>query len=408
MNQIMRRVGLLAAIAAPALSAACGGDGRGPASGGLTVVDSAGVEIVTSPAPAWAPGEGWQVAEEPSLTIGSAEEDEAYALFGVVAAVRLPDGRIAIANAGTRQVRIYDASGRHVLDLGREGQGPGEFRRLADVWRGPGDSIVAADNALGRLTVFDAEARFGRTILLQPATPSQAFGRGTLDDGSLLVSLPGRPADPTAGLFDGGMRAFDRYSAEGRPLNPIGVVPQGPQWGFETNGSPAYAAAPLTIFSPPHATGGASVYLGDPTQPEVRQRSPDGTLLRIVRWGVEPRPVTPAIQQTYRDVSIESATTPEARRLVLGFLEQIVFPDHLPVYDVLRADPEGCLWVKPYATDWEADAPWWVFDPAGRWLGSVALPAGLTLLDVGPDYVLGTTRDELGVERVVLHALDRS
>src|SRR5690606_19465085 len=102
MNETMRRVSLLAAIAAPALSAACGGDGRGPASGGLTVVDSAGVEIVTSPAPAWAPGEGWRVAEEPSLTIGSAAGDEAYALFGVVAAVRLPDGRIAIANAGTR------------------------------------------------------------------------------------------------------------------------------------------------------------------------------------------------------------------------------------------------------------------------------------------------------------------
>jgi hypothetical protein len=34
------------------------------------------------------------------------------------------------------------------------------------------------------------------------------------------------------------------------------------------------------------------------------------------------------------------------------------------------------------------------------------LPAGFTLLDIGSDYLLGVTRDELGVESVMLHAIE--
>jgi hypothetical protein len=346
------------------------------------------------------------------LDIGTAAGDEAYTLHGVQAAIRLDDGRIFVANQGTAQIRIYDQDGRHAEDLGRRGEGPGEFQLLMDLWRAPGDSIVAADNRLGRLTVFDDQGRMGRTILLQQSgTPRQLFGRRTLNDGNLLVSGVVRPPEPPReGLFDGGVRQFDRYSPDGMHLNHIGELPHGLNWGFSLGGGPsgfAYTTAPFSIFPPPHATDGETVFLGDGTLPEVREWSPEGELLRIVRWGAEPRAVTSAIRDRYRDMRLEAATTPEFRQSTEAMLDGLVFPDYLPVYETLLMDSEGLLWVKPYSPQWEDGRIWWVLDRSGRWLGEVTVPAGVTPLDVGEDYILATVRNQLDVERVLLYGLNR-
>ena len=45
------------------------------------------------------------------------------------------------------------------------------------------------------------------------------------------------------------------------------------------------------------------------------------------------------------------------------------------------------------------------FDPDGRWLGTVEMPAGPRVREIGDDYVLGTATDELDVEHVRLHRL---
>ena len=42
----------------------------------------------------------------------------------------LSDGRIAIVNQGSDEIRIYDANGRFVNTFGRKGGGPGEFRNV--------------------------------------------------------------------------------------------------------------------------------------------------------------------------------------------------------------------------------------------------------------------------------------
>jgi hypothetical protein len=48
-----------------------------------------------------------------------------------------------------------------------------------------------------------------------------------------------------------------------------------------------------------------------------------------------------------------------------------------------------------------------VFDSAGVWLGSVTMPAGLVVLSIGRDHVVGRRTDDLGVETVAVHTLER-
>lgn len=54
----------------------------------------------------------WRIGTEPSLTIGSVTSGGPDQLFRVEDAIRLPDGRIVIANAGSSELRVFNPDGR--------------------------------------------------------------------------------------------------------------------------------------------------------------------------------------------------------------------------------------------------------------------------------------------------------
>ncbi len=104
--------------------------------------DSAGIRIVGNPRPP----EGsrlWQVGPEWTVSIGDREGDDPYLLHQVMDAMRLPDGRIVVANGGDGELRVFDGSGTHVATWGGRGEGPDEFEYLSLVEPWPGDSIIA-------------------------------------------------------------------------------------------------------------------------------------------------------------------------------------------------------------------------------------------------------------------------
>jgi len=50
-------------------------------------------------------------------------------------------------------------------------------------------------------------------------------------------------------------------------------------------------------------------------------------------------------------------------------------------------------------------ANWSVFAPDGVWLGRVTLPSGLEVYEIGSDYILGRSMDEMDVERILVYEL---
>jgi hypothetical protein len=170
------RAAALALLAATA-TVACG---RAPESSGFTERDSAGVSIRVSTDSVWMTGEGWSLSAAPLLRIGS----EAEPLFEVEAATFLPDGGVALANDGTHEVLVFDPSGRRRFAFGGEGDGPGEFRSLETLWRGPGDTLVAFDRGLNRATLISLDGTPGRMI------PLPRFNGAPLDQ--LMPLMDGR------------------------------------------------------------------------------------------------------------------------------------------------------------------------------------------------------------------------
>jgi hypothetical protein len=81
-------------------------------------------------------------------------------------------------------------------------------------------------------------------------------------------------------------------------------------------------------------------------------------------------------------------------------------PERKAAIGRLLVDDLGYLWVlkQPDASDPEFE--WSVHDPMGRLLGTVSTPP-VVVTHIGPDFVAGTTRDELGAPRAVVYPLRR-
>lgn len=98
------------------------------------------------------------------ISIGGQDEREDYYIGHAVGALRLSDGRIVVGDGMTRQLRLYDRSGRHTRTFGGTGGGPGEFEMLHSVTRMAGDSIVGWDAAQRRAPVFTPDGEPAYTI----------------------------------------------------------------------------------------------------------------------------------------------------------------------------------------------------------------------------------------------------
>ena len=145
---------------------ACSGDDAGMVpQDAVVVLDSMGVEIVQNPERA-PDSTSWSIDTVPHLVIGDDESRGERYLFGAIAgAASLSDGRIVVADRQLPGVRMYDSVGVFLRQIGRVGEGPGEYTAVGGVVVLPGDTIVVRSPYTGRaVQVFDPAGAFVRAV----------------------------------------------------------------------------------------------------------------------------------------------------------------------------------------------------------------------------------------------------
>ncbi len=129
----------------------------------------------------------------------------------------------------------------------------------------------------------------------------------------------------------------------------------------------------------------------------------------LIRRTAPPVPVTGESIRRDRDSRLrEAEEIAEDRRVApetIRLYESLPYPPVLPPYKRTRVDSESNLWVQDFQVSGDGPNRWSVFDESGSWLGRVDLPDGLLVFEIGSDYVLGRTTDELEVEHVELFEL---
>src|SRR5690606_15753619 len=118
----------------------------------------------------------------------------------------------------------------------------------------------------------------------------------------------------------------------------------------------------------------------------------DGRMIRIVRANRPRRAVTNADVAELRKGS--ESDDPASSEFFARLLEAVPLPTHFPAYSAIAMAEDGHVWVRDYVYPETGDPEaWQVFDPDGRWLGAVTLPARFEPRSILGTEVLGIYRD---------------
>ena len=103
----------------------------------------------------------WPLSGAPFFTVGGPDAGPDRELNRVSGAVRLPDGRVVVANGKPLELRVYGPKGALLSRIGRNGQGPGEFSGGLDLITASGDSVVVFTGG-ARWEVFRTDGKLIR------------------------------------------------------------------------------------------------------------------------------------------------------------------------------------------------------------------------------------------------------
>ncbi len=377
--------------AAALLLAACGRTGDATPGG---VTDSAGVRLVTTGARDLASLPRWTIRTE--LTLGGSDDRTGPVLHRVADVRLLASGTVAVASRGTSQLLFFDRTGRWVGRVGREGDGPEEFRAVVGVREVRGDSLVALDRVLRRLTILDTGMHVARTAPLEGELATVDLV-GVLGPDRVVVQDTKVRAPTGAGIEDNPSTLLV-YDLDGRRLGKLGTYPA-LSWKRLSAGA---IARPQ--FAPTATFGAAAgrVWVGLGRAYEVTLLDAGGEPDVIARWSGPSLEVTASERERWRSDVLGWATTGEERAAARAQLDAVVFADRKAAYDRVVASDDGGVWVRTYAPFETDSLDWLVLDGSGHGRASLRTPASLRVFDVRGGEVAATLTDELGVEHVVI------
>jgi hypothetical protein len=377
------------------------------------MTDSAGVTIVSNGADGiWSADDRWGVVE--LLRIGSMEGDPEYQ-FGLIAGIGVSsDGRMFVMDQQGQHVKVFGDDGAHLATLGAAGSGPGEFAIGAGpVLVGVGDTIFVPDIQNQRVNRFapDGSSLGSYRLDLQGGLPTTwADGpAGTIVNQVRPIAFPGQEAPPDT------LDAIIVRGSDGSALDTLFRMPSGETFDF-SSGLPQFhffVAEPAWALT---GDGGLLFAVNDRYRIEHYDRS--GTLRRVILKPFEREPVTEsdreiftgALERIWRD----SGLPPQA---VETLTSGINFAELFPAFFRFLAGPEGSMWVQDVVSPSQmgpeeregfnpllslGSADWEVFDPEGRFLGSVSMPPRFQPMRFLGDRVYGVWRDDLDVQHVMV------
>ncbi len=364
-----------------------------------TRTDSAGVQIVSN-LRARSADSLWCVPTDPTLTIGSVDGAPEEVLFRVTTGVRARDGRIVLGEDGSKQLRVFGADGMQLLSFGREGEGPGEFRTITRAQMLGGTRVFVYDDQLGRGTVFRLDGTVQEVVVFEPYHAMDVPESVSPDSsgGYWALTQTENYSWPSQGLTRSPALLL-RYSPSGEIITELAEVP-GNELYVPADKSHILAADAPYQRRAFLASGGGSAYFGNNDSFAIERYGSEGQLELSIRY--------PPGEVRFEEVE-EPATVSFRFRTGADTYERVVlsgpdaYPDTLPGFSKVFIDQNQLIWVNPYRDTAPWDGRWKVFGPDGGLRAFVKFPPNLSVLEVGGDYILGRTRDDLGVEFVQLY-----
>ena len=342
------------------------------------------------------------LSEAPSVRIGMLDGPMEYIFGDVTGAIRLEDGSVVVADEQTHNIRRYDASGQHMWTSGRQGEGPGEYGGLRLLRGCPGSVITVFDWQLDRITQLDADGNVTDTRALG-ATGVIPYNEPACTPDDDLVFTPWPDRDPTVAAGEHYRWEMElSWARDDSTVILRSGIPGTERTRFARSDGPRRWGRSMVFAVVP--TG---VWYGSADDYELEHVDWTGRITRVARWAGPRLAVTREHENRYVDSYLARYDEPEERRRFErerwpGMRDAL--PERFPAYEALLPLSDGSAWVVTHT--WLAESrELHLLDADGAWISRLTIPAGTSLLDAGPDWVLLLERGEFDEHSVAVYEL---
>jgi len=348
----------------------------------------------------------WLVEAEPTRSIEIPES-----LYRVSAVFLDSESRLWVASGGANRLAIFDERGELVTSRGGTGEGPGEFGFLGAAAPFRGDSAIAFDVRLARVTVVDRLGRYGRVLSI-----ARGPGGGAMLNPVLIGSdRTGRVVVEGRIFFFEGSSTRDSavvaaFASDGSSARQLMRLPHTLSYGLEIGGR-------IERGNPPYSPQAAFAMVG----PLLVGAVSDIPALRVVdvdsgrELQIELPCTLSAVEDRHVDayISAQLQESPDPA-FTRQRLNAVPFAPTVPMWGKMIGDPAGYVWfgASSFVQEHHGHATttdWLVADVEdGRIVARVRTPPGLVVTSIQGKSIAGVRYDEHGLESVQVYQLRRS
>ena len=307
------------------------------------------------------------------------------AQFGTIMDVAATDsGAVLVVGTDTPTLRMFDRSGKVLWTSGRDGTGPGEFRRATSAAIGL-RGVQVVDMTLRRITRLDHGG--------------QPTGSAPINGFAAAVGARGTSGEMVL-LLDDFQGTFSLYRwGTADSGSAIGKVPR------SASAQSGMLAIPSIAVDP---SGGIAV-LRDPNEYRILKISPAGHVTGEISRDI------PRVARTAAEIAAIERRRAAARvrmadeRARRGGSPPVIRPavnelkPHIAI-NGLRFDGAGRLWAKTMrGTD--SSTVFDLFEPDGRYLGEVVVPAIIGTYSIAGRWFVADVESQDGTSRIGLWQL---
>lgn len=372
----------------------------------LTVVAiSVGLALVPNPAFA-VQGQQFTLAPEADLEVGGFGSDVEAELSELAGAMILADGTLLIADRLSRTLKVFDSSGAFIRNVGREGQGPGEFEYVLEIGRCVQGEIWVTDVNQRRHRYTEAlEFLTTSRYEITPLGGGSAYNWACNAQGYELVTGWGDfQSEFREGYYQA--QAPVLLLKDGELVADFGMRLSSERIGsLRPDGTPA--------GSGPHPFGRATVvgladdraYIGSADGYEIEVYDLAGQRLPSLTWEGPALSYQRNWVEEWAEEVVASAS--ETRRPALRrYYRDLPALEQFPAYDRIAVADDGGIWVRLFPRPTGDTARWVIFGAQHRLLGHVVLPRDAEIWQIVGGRVLYSVSDEFDVPVVSLRRIE--
>lgn len=359
---------------------------------------------------------------QPEVRIGGASGEGAYELSNVLRIAIGPRGMIAVLEVPGTSIRLFDAEGKYVRTVGRDGAGPGEFRRVGGLGF-LGDTLYTLDSGLRRTSLFRLDGMLTQSVQWESTGRALGADRGSFIAAPTALTPDGQALGNAVTSADAAASGrvsrlpVLRVSRTGAVTDTLAWYPtRNTHLALRSSNADLYSIqpfgdAPLTVLA--GETARVYVVVRDAATSEreatfrVVALSARGDTLWSHAYPYRPIPLPGSVvDSTVTAMAAQFARPGGAPSFSAEQIRGALYvPSFFPPISSAITASDGTLWLQRERVGRSTE--WSVIAPSGEPAGTLRLPRSTRIMAATHEVVWGTEVDDADVPTVVRWRITR-